>query len=378
VTLIPYSAPASTGLPAAAPEREGLASALIGALNRRTAGEPPHALALTAAVPGDEVARPGAWIAFADGNEADAPVLHLAPILADGRVPMLTDAAGRPDAALAATALGAVEPLVAALELVLGRALRPTEAVAAVPGDPVLLLLDAAAAGRRAHRLLLALPPGTAPAAAGALPLDRSHLPDVGPAWTARIAGPAVAAARAAAIARGDLLLLGTGRPLVRFAAPGRKGTLTGRLDVEGGLIMVDGELDASSGPDAPASADAGAPLPDPAAHSVRFTVEIEGGDLSFERLATLGAGSVVPVADAGGGRLPVRLLAGGRAMASGDLVAVGEGYGVLVTSVSGGMAPDTDVTAAGASQDDAFDVTALDGVPDAPFPAPAPAPIGA
>ena len=90
--------------------------------------------------------------------------------------------------------------------------------------------------------------------------------------------------------------------------------------------MTVEGELE----PEVRAQA-----APDLAALTVPTTVEIDGGGLTLERLAALGPGSVVAIPGASGGVLPVRLLAGGKRVASGELVAVGDGYGVLITAVT-------------------------------------------
>jgi flagellar motor switch/type III secretory pathway protein FliN len=70
----------------------------------------------------------------------------------------------------------------------------------------------------------------------------------------------------------------------------------------------------------------------------VPATIEIEGGLLSARDVAGLAPGSVLPVPRTGG-TLPVRVVAGGTVIGAGELVAVGDGFGVLFTSISGDAA---------------------------------------
>ena len=71
------------------------------------------------------------------------------------------------------------------------------------------------------------------------------------------------------------------------------------------------------------------APL-DPALR-LPLTVEIAGGSAELGLLTSLAAGSVVPLGIAGA-TLPVTLSVGDNAIATGELVAIGDAYGVLVT----------------------------------------------
>lgn len=314
------SSPAHARLRAIDPARAALQSALVEALNHRRAGE----LALSAHVA--EAGAADAWIAL----EAAGATLHVAPLLADGAVPTLLDPAGVPDAALAAVALGAVEPLIAAAELTTGRALRPTRLVTTLPGDPIILHLEAQADGVPVHRLLLAVDADAALAPVGRLASDGSGAAGVAPAWIARIAGPDVPLASLARMQPSDLLLLGTPLGLAHFVPPGRDRTLAARLDVKGGLMVVEhdfGRADLAVAPDDDTRGET--------AISVGTAIELDGGGLTLDRLAALGKGSVVAIPGAAGGVLPARLVAGGRTIASGELVAVGDGYGLLITALA-------------------------------------------
>lgn len=61
----------------------------------------------------------------------------------------------------------------------------------------------------------------------------------------------------------------------------------------------------------------------------------VELGTTSFAEAAGLTPGMVLSV-PADGSSLPVRILAGNAPIARGELVAVGDGYGVLVTRILG------------------------------------------
>lgn len=311
-------------------DRAAQQSTLVEALNNRLAGD----LRLRAQIA--DTADAPAWIAFEQ--------FHLAPLLADGAIPLLTDAQGRVDAAAAAVALAALEPVVAAIELVVGHSLLPTAVVASPPDAGTTLLIEAQAEGQTLHRLLLVADPALAIAPAASLPIDPATIVHVAPAWTAQIAGPALRRARRDGIGEGDLFLLGTGHPLARFSPPGRTGTLACRLDVQGGMMTVEqvlereDEVSTAAPPPPSADGDAGATLAEAtlAEATVPITVEFDGGGLTLERLAALGTGSVVSIPDAVGGTLNVRLRADDRIVANGELVAVGDGYGVLITTVTG------------------------------------------
>lgn len=82
------------------------------------------------------------------------------------------------------------------------------------------------------------------------------------------------------------------------------------------------------------------APMPPPAAaapptpnFTVPLAVVLEESHVPLARLQALQQGAVLPLG-ASAGAIGVRVLAGGRPIASGTLVAVGEGYGVLIDGV--------------------------------------------
>lgn len=81
-------------------------------------------------------------------------------------------------------------------------------------------------------------------------------------------------------------------------------------------------------------------PNPAPAAQSfptddfaVQLRFELDPLDIPLSRLQALQGGGVVPLEDRAGA-LPVRILAGNRAIATGQIVSIGDSYGILVESV--------------------------------------------
>lgn len=65
----------------------------------------------------------------------------------------------------------------------------------------------------------------------------------------------------------------------------------------------------------------------------VPLSVVLEESQVPLARLQGLQEGAVLPLG-ASAGSIPVKLLAGGRALATGTLVAIGDGYGVLIDAV--------------------------------------------
>lgn len=288
-------------LPALDPERAALLSRLLPALDGHHSDE----LRLSAA-PGDA---PRTVIALA----SDAGGFELSPVIAAGGVPGLVADDGTPDAVAAVAALAAAEPLVAAVEQALRLSLRPTGVHAATLTNWLQVeARDGEGAVRHVARLGFAddlrLPPAPAvvPNFASRLRAAYRFLAD----------GPALAPARVAALAVGDVVLLGGA-------------VLPGRIDFGGTLhpahfrpadatLTIQGPSPMSV---APLDPDLRLPL----------TVEIGGGTATLGELAGLVPGSVVPLGITGA-TLPVTLSIGGGAVAHGELVAIGDAYGVLIT----------------------------------------------
>ncbi|WP_288459740.1 FliM/FliN family flagellar motor switch protein [uncultured Sphingomonas sp.] len=300
---------------------------LIGALNARHSGA--LTLAARAAFARDRRAA-GAWIGF----EAGAQRAYVAPLLVEGELVRLTGGDGVPDPALAARLLPAIEPLLAALEAALGDDLRPSALVTEVPDDLILLRLDASCARHTIrHRLLIALA-GAGEVAAAALPAapPPALVNTLRARWRATIPARAIPAARRDTIGRGDLLLLGIGPLIARLSIPGRDTDVAARLEPSKGSMTLQEDL--VPAPDADPSPAAASAPPEWDALSVPACIEIDGGLLSAQDVAGLAAGSVLPLPQTGG-TLRVRVVAGGATIGSGELVAVGEGFGVLFDRVA-------------------------------------------
>lgn len=307
--------------------RAQLQTTLIGALNRRLI----DSLQTGVRVATERDRRAAiAWIQFRSGEH----LVQIAPLLVDGTLARVSGAQGSVDAAAAAATLGRIEPLVGALELVLGCELQPAGLHKSYAGDPVLLRLDATTTnGVIQHRLLLAVPPEMAVEPLAEIELAATAIGGLRLRWTARFDGPNVRAAAIAGIARGDLLLLGTGTPVAKLSLPGRNDAPRARIAFNDGMLVLQDDVATDGSPEAsvPVSTTGEAGWAD-----VRLptTIEIIGAGMTAAELATLGKGSVLPL-PAPGGTLPVRVIAGEQCVAEGEVVAVGEGFGVLITGVA-------------------------------------------
>ena len=297
---------------------------LIAALNARSI----EGATLTARVAFERDRRAvAAWIRFRSGDRA----VYLAPLLVDGGLARLARGPDGPDPAVAAALLAPLEPVVAAIETALGTELYPDGLDTADPSDTVLLRIDAIQPGGAIrHRVLAALPldgdmamltlPPEIPSALGALRWR----------WTARFEGPSLRTARIATIGQGDMMLLGL-RPLRTIVQlPGRSRRIGGQIDLIRGIMALHNEIEASADRD---HAAASAPI-DWDELRVPTVIEIDGALISGSEVAALGGGSVLPLPSSGG-TLPVRVVAGGTVIGTGELVAVGEGFGILFTSVT-------------------------------------------
>lgn len=306
--------------------RAQLQTTLIGALNRRLI----DSLQTGVRVATERDRRAAiAWIQFRSGEH----LVQIAPLLVDGALARVSGAQGSVDAAAAAATLGRIEPLVGALELVLGCELQPAGLHKSYAGDPVLLRLDATGAnGVIQHRLLLAIPPEMAVEPLAEIELAATAIGGLRLRWTARFDGPGVRAAGLTRIARGDLLLLGTGVPVAKLSLPGRNDAPRARIAFNDGMLVLQDDVAMDGSPEASVPAASG----EPGWAEVRIptVIEIIGAGMTAAELATLGKGSVLPL-PISGGTLPVRVIAGEQCVAEGELVAVGEGFGVLVTGVT-------------------------------------------
>ena len=307
--------------------RAQLQTTLIGALNRRLIDELQTSVRM--ATERDRRAAV-AWIQFRSGEH----LVQIAPLLVDGALARVSGVQGSVDAAAAAATLGRIEPLVGALELVLGCELQPAGLHKSYAGDPVLLRLDATTTnGVIQHRLLLAIPPDMAVEPLAEIALAATAIGGLRLRWTARFDGPAVRAAGIAEIARGDLLLLGTGVPVAKLSLPGRNDAPRARIAFNDGVLVLQDDAVTDGTHEVSAPVIAGG---EPGWAEVRLptTIEIIGSGMTAAELATLGKGSVLPL-PASSGTLPVRVITGEQCVAEGELVAVGDGFGVLITGVT-------------------------------------------
>lgn len=332
--MIQHPSPLRDRLPAIDGIRAERQTRLIAALNARRLGE--QTLSARLALARDRRAASG-WVRFRAGGRA----VTIAPLLVDGELVRLSGAGGGPDAAIAARLLAAIEPLVVALESALGADLHPEGLTTEPPDDAILLRLDAACSRHAIrHRLIVAVP-AEGEIASPALPAaEPALLANLRARWTATIDAPAIPASHIGTIVPGDLFLLGLTPLVARITIPGRRGLVRGRLEPMKGSMTLHEDIvpapadTAASG--APGNSVEGAPI-DWDAMKVPATIEIEGGLLSARDIAGLAGGSVLSLPQTGG-TLAVRVVAGGTLIGAGELVAVGEGYGVLFTS-----APDSD-----------------------------------
>jgi type III secretion protein Q len=156
--------------------------------------------------------------------------------------------------------------------------------------------------------------------------------------WRADLTGPAIRHARLAALAPGDLILLGTVLPAGRLHLPGRRGAVAVTIDAANHLLHLRDEPRQeepmlSETETLPPSATEG-PRFDWNDAPVETVIELTGGTIAAGDLAGLGVGSTLPLPTSGG-TLAVKVSAGGLHIADGQLVALGDGFAVLLTAVT-------------------------------------------
>ena len=286
----------ATRLPALDAREAALRSRLLAALNGP---------ALTATVFGGQIS---AAIRFG----TPAGDVELTPLNVDGAVPQLVADDGRPDAVGCIAAMAGIEPLIAAVEAVLGVALRP-----AGVGAPTLPLRLRVTVGEHAAALGFATDAGFAlqPASPrldgfAGLRVD----------FDVTLAGPLLAEARIAALVRGDVVLVGNGRLAARVEASGQRHA--GIFEPADRRITLSQESNRVN--------ESATPSLDPDLR-LALTLRIAGGSCTLAELSGLAAGSVLPL-DIEGATIPVIVEAGGAEVARGELVAIGDAYGVLIT----------------------------------------------
>lgn len=300
-------------LPRLAPAVMARRNRLLALLHDRRAGA--FRIVARAARPVD-LAAATAWLHLRIGDRPGCA----APLRLDGLVPKLCAADGRPDGAALARVLEPLEPVLDLIEVQTGRPLHAVAEGAVAPDGLEMLRLAAwpEGADQPRHVLLIGLP-------------DLDAGPDPRPMLGSRQAAVAAAAhvplrfrlrvgparlATLSALAPGDLLLAGVAPVSGRVEAGGlrRAARLLADFRIETGREagMADGGMDAVVGEGLPVEA------------------VVQLGRLSLAEAAGLAAGQLLPVPGIGGS-LAVTLLAGGAEIGRGELVAVGEGYAVLV-----------------------------------------------
>lgn len=324
------------------PDRARTQNALIGAFNNRRIDE----LRMSARIASERDRHAATrWIGF----HTRAGAVAVAPLLVDGTLARMTVRGGDADGVAAAATLGRIETIVAAAETILGVELHPDALLAHAADDAVTVCLDAHdARGLIFHRVLLAVPSGVA-----IQPPDApAHLPSIAGRlrlrWTARIELAAVRASRLATLARGDLILAGVGAPFARLSLPGRKGEWRACLEWRDRIFVLERHPQQEESPvvsgldeqttlqthgQTPRQTAGGDAAADWGDLRIPLAMEFEGGGMTAVEMAALGQGSVVPL-PAQGGTLAVRIVAGEQVIADGELVALGDGFGVLITGL--------------------------------------------
>ena len=306
----------STRLPSIAPEQARLQSALLAALDGAACEG--HTLRASVA---EATATPAIRFSTAAGD------IEIVPVLGAGGVPMLVADDGEPDAVASMAALAVLEPVVAAIERQLGLVLRPV-AVANASLALWLRIESVGSDGQVRDALLLGF---AADSDLNPQPLppvldERVHALRLPFAFAA--AGPQISGLALSALAEGDLVLVGgprlagsveAGRQ--RFPAIYDPHTATITIANQGNSRVTDTDSQARD-----------------ADLQLALTLRIEGGTVSLGDLARLTAGSVLPLGIEGV-TMPVTLEVGGAAVATGELVAIGEAYGVLITRRVGAAA---------------------------------------
>ena len=301
----------STRLPRLDPARSRLQTLLFAAIDGVLAGD----LVLHAHV------ADGAPVAVV-GFDTPHGAVELSPLIADGAVPLLVADDGAPDAVAAVDALARIEPLVVAIERALGVALRPVSVTA--PTLALRLRVDALDAGgtiRHAVTLGIADAGDFAPQPR---PLDRDRAERLRTRWTLHLAGPRLATSQLAVLAVGDIVLAGQRELVGAVHSAGR--VIPARFRADTATLTIADQQ-------GPTMTDV--PNLDPDLR-LAVTIVVDGGTASLGDLTRLVPGSVLPLGIAGA-TLPVTLNVGGDAVAAGELVAIGEAYGVLITRRVGG-----------------------------------------
>jgi type III secretion protein Q len=307
--------PLRSALPRMAPEDAARRNAMLAALHGTgAAGAPLRARVVEA--------EPAPLLRLTGG-------LAVRPLLVHGRPCAWTPTAASPLLPEALAELAELEPLLLAIERAWGAPLEPLELGQA---PPHALHVRVEAGGREERSaLLLAVDPDAAPPPAPAAPAValRGAALHARAGVRLRLRGPVAPARELGLLARGDLVLLPAtaGEVAAELAWAGRR--VPGVWSARTGRFASDGAQGGGmDGDTLGESATAPGDIP------VRLTAELAVLEVPLAELARLAPGAVLnlpPLGDAPA----VRIAAGGAAVAAGRLVALGDGYAVLVDEVA-------------------------------------------
>ncbi len=277
-----------------------------------------------------------------DGAPASGPVLRFkggvsaALTRVNGRPALWLDAPASAVLPEALAEFSALEPLLAAVEAALGVALDP---LGVEPGFGAGLLAQVEArdgAGHVVHAMTLGLGPEVA--LAPTRPTGEPVL--LGLAASARtpvrieLEGPLAPAAELARLAVGDVVLASGGGGGMRARLSAANGRIWRGVWRPGdGRFTGDGMNDANE-----AAPTEGGPLSAPGNLPVRLSFELSGVEVTLAEVAALAPGAVLATPSAGDSPA-VTITAGGARLARGRLVALGDGYGVVIDEVAEGGA---------------------------------------
>ena len=279
-------------------------------------------LALTAGGLSAEAAEasPGPALRFSGGA-------WISPERIDGAPAAWLETAESPALPEALAAFSRLEPLLEALERAMDVALDPQ----ALEPPPAGLTLRVSH-GAHAVRLTLgadAKPPRSA--AGRRVPIGAAARATL----TCRLVldGPLAPAAELGALAPGDLVMASSSPDGIKgwLSAPG-VGTVAGRVRPDSARFLCEGTMDSTMQGPTPEGEAAAGDLP--GGLKVRLRLELGAVEVTLADLAALAPGAVLPV-EALGDAPVVTITAPGAALATGRLVAMGDGYGVLVDTVT-------------------------------------------
>lgn len=250
--------------------------------------------------------------------------------------PISLSLAGASDSIAAAQSLARVEPLLQAVERALRIELAPAGFESAHAPSPVSLTLRWAG---EELRLSVRADAPLAPASNPPPPLSPALAAAAIPCRV-QLEAPALTPAALAAIAPGDLALI-PARPQARLTF--NLSAFTVALDLASLKLTVtaaeprlqETRLDSLAPSTDPADSAPADLTPDLANTPLPVTIALDSVTAPLGRIAALRPGSVLDLAAGPGGSLPARLEVGGRTIATGELVAVGDAYGFLVAQVA-------------------------------------------